>query len=356
MAAQPVRASAGWLALREPVDAAARSTELVDELVRFLPAGDLVIHDLGCGTGSMMRWLAPRLPGPQRWMLHDRDAELLHDVDLDGTHVDTRLDDITRIDPAVLAGADLLTASALLDMMTAEELERFVHVCTAVGCPVLLTLSVLGRVELTPADPLDTEVMAAFNAHQRRHTGEARLLGPDAAHVAAIAFEAGGREVVSAPSPWHLGPDEADLAAEWFTGWVAAALEQRPAMAGVLGPYARRRLAAAADGSLSITVHHEDLLVLPASDRVGCGAEARQPVVHGRHASNRGVVVEDALVPDRADDDDVLEVAATGSGEGGPELDVHAAAVVLRHDDEHGVSAEYGVEVIRGEVGRDLRD
>ena len=41
------------------------------------PRRRCVIHDLGCGTGSMGRWLAPRLPGPQHWVLHDRDADLL---------------------------------------------------------------------------------------------------------------------------------------------------------------------------------------------------------------------------------------------------------------------------------------
>ena len=44
------------------------------------PAGrrpPLLVHDLGSGTGSMVRWLAPRLPGPQHWVLHDRDPDLL---------------------------------------------------------------------------------------------------------------------------------------------------------------------------------------------------------------------------------------------------------------------------------------
>ena len=41
------------------------------------PAARSVIHDLGCGTGSMGRWLAPLLPGPQHWVVHDRDADLL---------------------------------------------------------------------------------------------------------------------------------------------------------------------------------------------------------------------------------------------------------------------------------------
>ena len=37
----------------------------------------LVIRDLGCGTGSLGRWLAPRLPVPQTWILTDRDHDLL---------------------------------------------------------------------------------------------------------------------------------------------------------------------------------------------------------------------------------------------------------------------------------------
>src|SRR5687768_6625505 len=139
MTTEPVRAGAGWLALREPADAAARSAELVDILQPHVrPAGptrEKVVHDLGSGTGSMLRWLAPQLSGPQRWVLHDRDAELLEQAathtpprSADGAEVrvETRLDDITRMDPGDLAGVSLITASALLDMFTEEELDRFV--------------------------------------------------------------------------------------------------------------------------------------------------------------------------------------------------------------------------------------
>jgi hypothetical protein len=78
MSATAVPVSPGWLVLREPADAAARSAELADRLRQHLPAaGQLVIHDLGGGSGAMGRWLAPRLPGPQHWVVHDRDAGLL---------------------------------------------------------------------------------------------------------------------------------------------------------------------------------------------------------------------------------------------------------------------------------------
>jgi trans-aconitate methyltransferase len=78
MTVDGIRVSTEWLALREPADAAARAADLVEHLRRALPATDLrVIHDLGCGTGAMARWLAPLLPGPQHWVLHDRDRDLL---------------------------------------------------------------------------------------------------------------------------------------------------------------------------------------------------------------------------------------------------------------------------------------
>jgi len=265
--------SPDWLALREPADAAARAGDLVAELRRDLPPSrPLVVHDLGCGTGSMGRWLAPQLPGPQHWVLHDRDAALLAHAArrapaaaADGTPVtvETRRHDLDQLQPEELGGASLLTASALLDMLTRAELERLVAVCTAAGCPVLLSLSVVGQVDLTPADPLDAVVTAAFNAHQRRTTGGRRLLGPDAVGVAAALFARFGAAVLVRPSPWRLGPADAGLAAAWFTGWLAAACEQRPELAAATQDYARRRREAAAAGRLHVVVHHQDLLVRP---------------------------------------------------------------------------------------------
>ena len=277
MTVEEIRVSWGWLALREPADAAARAVDLVGHLGQRLPAtGLLVIHDLGCGTGGMGRWLAPLLPGPQHWVMHDRDADLLEVAAADlpgpaadgaGVTVEARQSDITRLPPDELAGATLITASALLDMLTRDELAGLVSVCARAGCPVLLTLSVVGRVDLTPADPLDARVAAAFDAHQRREVDGRRLLGPDAVAVAVEQFERLGAEVLVRRSPWRLGAGEAELTAEWFSGWVGAAYEQQVELAAETEGYARRRLAEAAAGQLAVTVDHADLLVLPRADR-----------------------------------------------------------------------------------------
>jgi hypothetical protein len=253
-----VLVSPEWLVLREPADAAARSAELAERLARYLPAGPLVVHDLGGGSGSMGRWIAPRLGRPQHWVVHDRDPDLL-DVAVanppDAATVEAHRCDITRLEREDLADAGLVVASALLDILTADELTGLLRTCA--GLPLLLALTVVGRVILTPAEPLDARIAAAFDAHQRR----GRLLGPDAVAAAVDHLHGTGAQIAVRPSPWRLGASDAGLIAEWFEGWVAAACEQEPALA--VHDYRERRLAQAAAGELAVTVDHADLLVLP---------------------------------------------------------------------------------------------
>jgi len=265
-----------WLYLREPADAAARATELLDPLRSFLPEDeDVVIRDLGCGTGSLGRWLAARLTGSQRWILHDHDTELLTRAReslpataLDGSPVTVVAEqrDITALRAEDLAGTSLVTASALLDLLTRDEITALATAVVEAGCAALFMLSVTGKVELSPADPIDPALAAAFNAHQRRVTDDGRrLLGPNAVDVAATAFGRLGAKVVRADSAWRLGPDQAELQRQWLEGWVGAAVEQLPQLRPVADVYLQRRLEMAAAGELHAVIHHGDLLVLPPS-------------------------------------------------------------------------------------------
>ncbi|MEU0966426.1 class I SAM-dependent methyltransferase [Streptomyces sp. NPDC005917] len=269
---EPPRYAPEWLELRESADAAARAHDLLDPLrIRLanLPGktGGLVVHDLGCGTGSMGRWLAPRLDGAQHWILHDRDPYLLHfaavaspRVAADGSRVtvETRRGDVARLTPDALAGASLVTASALLDVLTREDVGILAEACAGAGCPALLTLSVAGRVEFGSPHPLDAELTEAFNAHQRRDG----MLGPDAVTAACEAFADRGATVKVHPSPWRLGPDEKALTEQWLRGWVGAAVEERSELAERAEAYLAERLAACAAGELRVVLHHSDLLAL----------------------------------------------------------------------------------------------
>jgi trans-aconitate methyltransferase len=273
MNAGVTRVSPRWLALREPADAKARARELVERIERARPASARsVIHDLGCGTGAMGRWLAPLLAGPQHWFVHDRDVDLLAlataaapgpAADGAPVTVEARITDIAGLHARDLTAATLITASALLDLLSERELERLARVCVAAMCPILLTLSVTGNVEIRPASALDRRVAAAFDAHQRRATERGRLLGPDAVDFAVEVFRRLGAEVHLGASPWRLGRRHSTLAAAWFTGWVDAACAQEIELASDCRPYTRRRLEQASAGELAISVGHADLLVLP---------------------------------------------------------------------------------------------
>ncbi|MBM2620003.1 class I SAM-dependent methyltransferase [Actinoplanes sp. LDG1-06] len=245
-----------WLGLREPADADARATDLV----AMLPADIHVIRDLGCGTGSMARWLAPKLPGPQHWIMADRDPKLLHfatsHVNVPGVSVEGALGDVTALRAADLDGTDLVTCSALLDLLTEAEVDALVAALAEARVSALFTLSVAGDVSLEPARELDATVAEAFDQHQRRETGGRRLLGPDAPAYAGKAFELAGATVVTRPSAWRLGPDRPDLTAEWLRGWVGAARDQRPELD--LDGYLADRLATLPQAS----VGHVDLLAI----------------------------------------------------------------------------------------------
>ena len=234
MIAEAVRVSPEWLSLRDAgrrggaVGRARRASHGTPRHSR-----PPLVHDLGGGSGAMGRWLAPRLPGPQHWVVHDRDADLLKvalagaapDPAADGTAVTVEGQAVRHHAPDAgrFAGASLVaTASALLDLLTADALARVLVACA--GCPMLLALTVVGRVTLTPEEPLDALMGAAFNAHQRR----GRRLGPDAVAAAAGELRGAGAEVIVRPSPWRLDAAHADLAAEWLAAWLPPRVQQEP--------------------------------------------------------------------------------------------------------------------------------
>ena len=129
---------------------------------------------------------------------------------------------------------------------------------------MLLALTVVGRVALTPADPLDARIGRRVQRPPAPHDGGGPPARPGRRRRRRRRSCARtGAEVLVRPSPWRLDAAHADLTAEWLDGWVAAACEQEPALAAEAGAYRDRRLAQAAAGELAVTVDHADLLVLP---------------------------------------------------------------------------------------------
>lgn len=281
--------STGWLALREPADARARAHGLAARLAAaFADRDEISVIDLGAGTGANLRYLAPRLGGRQRWTLVDDSPELLAAVagashewaqarsltspgpatlrwqgdDLD-CRAAPRLLDVGELDALDAAQGTLVTASALLDLVSRPWLQRLAAWSAARRAPCLFALSYDGRIDLTPAEPLDAELAALVNRHQGRDKGFGPALGPAAVAAAIDAFATHGYALERAGSDWRLDGADRALTAELLRGWAGAATEIAPERAAEIAPWLERRLAANADGALRAVVGHEDLLAWP---------------------------------------------------------------------------------------------
>jgi len=264
--------SAAWLALREPADRAARSVRLTRAIAeRVAPAGRrLRIVDLGAGAGSNMRYLAPQLGPRQHWRLVDRDATLLRLASRGPhiAHVETiaaERFDLSTLDPPsaheLFDRASLVTASALLDLVS----DRFVAIvaasCRRARASVLFALIYDGRIACSPEDPDDGLIRDLVNRHQRRDKGFGPALGPAAAGEAARQFTAAGFEVDRDRSDWRLTPEDGELQRQLIEGWASAAIEIEldPDRAAAIGAWRLRRLGHLAAGRSHIVVGHEDI-------------------------------------------------------------------------------------------------
>src|SRR5258707_11635990 len=82
---------------------------------------------------------------------------------------------------SVVAGAHLVTASALLDLVSERWLRELASACRSHGAAALFALTYNGRSACTPVEPEDDHVRQLFNTHQRRNDkGFGIAAGPDA--------------------------------------------------------------------------------------------------------------------------------------------------------------------------------
>lgn len=275
-----------WLALREPADARSRSVELV----AALPAPSSAIIDLGAGTGANLRWLAPQLDYAQDWTLVDKDDELLASArtatrawsealgyrihgqgdscTITGRGFDCRvrtleLDLFGNLDDLELPAGCLVTASALLDLVSNSWLAKLVAGIASSRASVLWALSYDGSVTIDPACEHDPLIVEWVNRHQRTDKGFGPALGPDAWLVARSQLELAGHEVLVKDSSWRCLPEDRVLVGALIAGWADAASAIVPSEKSVIRRWRKQRLEQAANGELEVTVGHRDLLARP---------------------------------------------------------------------------------------------
>lgn len=286
--------SSEWLQMREPLDCLSRSSELTASLARYLDRGESRINvvDLGAGTGANLRYLAPRIHGAQNWLLVDHDPGLLaclgplmrtwaaesartvlessDHLAISGQDFDCQVrtfccDLAADLDPLVFPDRCLVTASALLDLVSESWLASLAQHCVKARAAVYFPLIYDGRIFWIPSDPDDGEVCDLVNKHQRMDKGFGSALGPSAAAEAVSLFTSSGYHVETALSDWHAGPDQASFQGTLLQDWAGAAAEISPAKTPILESWRDRRRLHVRCGRSELTVGHVDVLALPRS-------------------------------------------------------------------------------------------
>ena len=264
--------SADWLALREPYDRRARNAVVLDAVAAaFKSLRQIRVVDLACGTGSTLRALTSRFSQQQNWTLVDNDLGLLaraaatpraESVSVTGKPVD-----LAHYLEATLDGpVDLVTTSALLDLVSEPWLERLTVEIAARRIPLYAALSYNGHIAFDPSDPFDARIVEAFNAHQRTDKGFGPALGPLAATKTIARFEALGYAVTQGPSDWFAGPDDRDFQSDVMSGFAGAARGVDAPVVDTVEWLTRRRQLLAAGRSM-LRVGHVDFFATPTGTR-----------------------------------------------------------------------------------------
>jgi SAM-dependent methyltransferase len=272
--------SAQWLDLREPVDHRSRSVELGRRLARHFEGWrPITVVDLGCGTGSNLRATAPLLGPDQSWTLVDYDQALLDAAGqrltawADGSDkqdnrlilfkgakrlsVEFRRADIAGdLDGALGAAANLVTASAFFDLVSADFIARFAAAVAKRRAAFFTVLTYDGDQRWTPEHEADTIMAEAFHAHQARDKGFGAAAGPHAPDALGEAFTSAGYTVAELDSAWRLDEDDALLIADLARGFADAVRETSQVDAQLVADWS-------ALPRVGAVVGHTDTLALP---------------------------------------------------------------------------------------------
>jgi hypothetical protein len=158
---------------------------------------------------------------------------------------------------------DLITTSALLDLVSEDWLERLLVEAAARRLPVYAALSYDGRVSFDPPHRFDADIVAAVNRHQHGDKGFGPALGPDAAASARDIAKRVGCSFLEGSSDWSFGAADQAIQREVLRGFANAAGELRDLPDERVTDWLARRLDLVAAGASSIRVGHVDFFAMP---------------------------------------------------------------------------------------------
>lgn len=260
-----------WLALREPADHASVNAQVRHALhARFAGKASIRVVDLGCGAGSNLRGTHAALGATQHWTLVDYDPKLLSAAESHLAAFERRAEIDVRFKQADLSsgnlseivdGADLVTAAALFDLISARVIDKLVAAIAANRQSFFTVLSYDGIASWLPAHPADNAMRDAFNTHQRGDKGFGPAEGPIATDTLAKAFTRHGYQVIRGKSPWVLDHRFEQLRRELDQGFAGAVRETGEVGPADVDSWLQARLSS--QDAVTI-IGHEDLFAYPA--------------------------------------------------------------------------------------------
>ena len=168
------------------------------------------------------------------------------------------------LDSTLFLDRQLVTAAALLDLVSDAWLFALVSGCRHTGAAALFALTYNGHVMFEPSDRDDGRARDLLNAHQRRDKGLGGPAAGPAAHARAVHwFKEGRFNVCDATTNWDVEESASKFQEELIAGLAGAAVEQQPESAEDMARWKERRLQLLRAGRSRVIVGHHDLAAWP---------------------------------------------------------------------------------------------
>lgn len=280
-----------WLNERYPFDVEARDKTLEKKVLDYLSKStDLVLVDVGAGTGSNCLYFLKQLPQNQTWYLVEQNTELkratirrlkdyasYHKYDFerkkDTIQIRTNKRKITVniINDSLLNLAslvnlkkvDLVMANAVFDLFSSDQLSKLVTMLTQNRLAFYHTLGYEGMY-FEPTDPFDDVFINRYHEHMERSQDFGKALGKKANEFLMQLFDNQSAKVEKAESVWRIEP--VDIKMHYyllnFMENALGEMDLAPAMQQNFDRWTQRKKDLIITGQQRLKITHQDIFVV----------------------------------------------------------------------------------------------
>ncbi len=246
-----------WLNTRFAFDQQSLNGELMNKVVSDMNNLNSLIKivDLGAGTGSGFFHLFPKFSLPQQWTFIEKDKNLLQPTEerlqefcqrnnFKFNKIKNKKYEIISEDKFcaieivnqsiqnavknnLFLGNNLITAFALFDLFTKEELINFVQKISPLKIPLYFVLN-FSAMEFFPSTENNEYYSKQYEGHMQREKQEGRSLGKEAVNWLPKLFKKQNWEVVSRKGKWQIDKNENKMMWNFKLNFMKNALEEMP--------------------------------------------------------------------------------------------------------------------------------